>query len=256
MTKIVMRCVAVVFLLSVATRGFSAETIRLASGEWSPYQSEHLPYYGLASRIVTDAFALAGIEVHYGYFPWPRAYEQALTGKWDGTFLWFDTPERRKHFYISDPVLDITYVFFHLKTYSFDWNTVDDLQGITIGGTLTYDYGDAFTRAEKAGTIRVERTSTDEKNFKKLLKGRIHIFPNDLEAGLAILRKHFTPEQVSVFTSHPRPVRAAPHHVLFSKKITRNAQMVERFNKGLRQLKARGNVAQYRAESRRGASPK
>ena len=203
---------------------------------------------------MTEAFALAGIQVHYGYFPWARSYEQAKTGKWDGTFLWFDTPERRKHFYISDPVLDITYVFFHLQTYAFAWETVDDLHGIKIGGTLTYNYGEAFTRAEKAGTISVERTSTDEKNFKKLLKGRIHIFPNDLEAGLEILRKLFTPEQVALFTYHPRPVKAAPHHVLFSKKITRNKQLVERFNRGLQQLQARGHVVQYRAESRQGAS--
>ncbi len=145
--------VLAVLCLGISTTAFSEETIRLASGEWSPYQSENLKHYGVASRIVTQAFSLSGIRVEYSYFPWKRSYKYAETGTWDGTFLWFDTPERRKSFYVSDPIVDIQYVFFHLKSYSFDWKSIDDLRGIEIGGTLEYNYGEAFQGAEKEGRI-------------------------------------------------------------------------------------------------------
>ena len=245
-----------IFFCSIALSTWAAEPIRLASGEWSPYQSQHLKHFGVASRIVSEAFALAGIQVEYGYFPWARSLENAESGKWDGTFLWFDTPERRKLFYISDPVVDIQYVFFHLKDYPFDWQTVDDLKGIFIGGTLKYDYGETFQSAEQAGTIKVERAPSDELNFKKLLEGRIQIVPNDLDAGFDIIRQHFTPEETKLFAYHPQPVKLAPHHLLLSKKIKRNQQMMAHFNRGLAQLKASGKMKQFLAESRRGAYKK
>ncbi len=156
-----------IFLNSICL--FAGETIRLASGEWKPYQSQYLEYNGVASRIVTEVFAIAGIEVEYGYFPWARSLENTRSGEWDGTFLWFDTAERRKDFYISEPILDINYVFFHHKSYSFDWKTINDLQGIFIGGTLKYDYGKEFQSAEKDGLINVERAPSDELNFRKVI---------------------------------------------------------------------------------------
>jgi len=252
MMKIVKILLVVLFVCSSVTSGSAEETIRLASGEWPPYQSEELKYAGVASRIVTEAFALEGIKVEFGYFPWKRSYKLAETGQWDGTFLWFDTPERREIFYISDPVMDIQYVFFHLKSYSFDWNTIDDLKGIEIGATAEYDMGKEFQSAEKAGEIKVQRVPTDEQNFKKLLLGRIQIFPCDSEAGYAMIQKNLTPDQIELFTHHPKPVKADPHNLLLSKKVERNKRMIELFNKGLKQLKESGKFDQYIAESRRG----
>lgn len=250
MKKIAQFVVIAVMVISASTSALAEETVRLASGEWPPYISQHLEHQGTVTRIVTEAFALGGIKVQYGYFPWSRSYEFAKTGVWDGTLVWFDTPERRKLFYISDPVIDIQYVFFHLKDYQFDWDTMDDLSGIKIGATLEYNYGEDFNIAEKNGKIQVDRAASDLQNFKKLLRGRIHVFPKELETGYAMLRKHFTPEQAKLFTHHIKPVRADPHHVLLSKKIERNKEILKIFNLGLKQLKMSGKVTTYLTQSR------
>lgn len=239
-------------VLISSTETFAKEKIRIASGEWLPYQSEKLKYHGVASRIVTEAFALSGIQVEYGYFPWARSLNYAKLGKWDGTFLWFDTTERRNFFYISEPVVNIQYVFFHLKNYAFDWKTIDNLKDIYIGATIGYKYGEKFENAEKMGKIYVDRIKSDNLNFRKLLKGNIHIFPCDLNAGYEIIQKNFTPKQIERFTYHPRPIKAAPHHLLLSKKIKRNNRLLLLFNQGLKQLKDSGKVEQYFEESRRG----
>jgi polar amino acid transport system substrate-binding protein len=86
------------YLLSIVTTSFAAETLLLTNGEWPPYLSKNLKYYGSASRIVTEAFALEGINVEYKFFPWKRAYKNAELGIWDGSVVWFDTPELRKFF--------------------------------------------------------------------------------------------------------------------------------------------------------------
>jgi len=168
--RILKMFLAILILFGISATGNAEETIRLASGEWPPYQSENLRHCGVASRIVTEAFALGGVRVEYGYFPWNRSLNIAKRGKWDGTFLWFDTPERRKDFHISDSVVDIQYVFFHLKSYPFEWSTIEDLKGIRIGGTLGYDYGESFQNAEKKKEIRVRRSNKDKlilKNYSK-----------------------------------------------------------------------------------------
>ena len=64
---------------------FAKETIRLTNGEWLPYMSANLKYNGVASRIVTEAFALEGIEVVYSFFPWKRAYALVSNGDFDGS---------------------------------------------------------------------------------------------------------------------------------------------------------------------------
>jgi polar amino acid transport system substrate-binding protein len=138
----------------------TSKTIRLTNGEWQPYLSEDAPHHGFASHIVTEAFALVGVEVEYGFFPWKRSFKLAKEGTWDGSVVWVDSDERREYFLYSDPVVPSKMAFFHLKGSDFDWNSYEDLKGIRIGGTLEYAYGKEFDAAEKAGIIRTNRAPT------------------------------------------------------------------------------------------------
>ena len=219
--------------------------VRLASGEWPPYQSRELPHSGFVSRIVVEAFALEGIQVVLGYFPWKRSLHLAESGQWDGTFIWFDTPERRKAFHVSDPVVDITYVFFHAKSYALAWQKIEDLAGLRVGGTLGYDYGASFQQAEENETIRVVRKPSDAENFERLIKGQIHVFPCDLESGYAMLRARLGDAGSTRFTHHPRPLKAAPHHLLLSRRVEGNEQRMALFNEGLRRLRTSGRYDQF-----------
>lgn len=228
------------------------DTVRLTNGEWPPYLSEHFVHFGLASRIVSEAFALEGITVEYGFFPWARSLKQAEDGDWDGSVVWRASDERAQKFYISDEVVPDKVVFFHLKNTPFDWSTVESLQGIRIGATLSYGYGSAFDAAEAARQIQVERAPNDEINLRKLLGGRFQVFPVNVDVGYYMLRLHFKDEDAALFTHHPRPLTEAPLRLLLSKKVEGNEQLMKLFNRGLKRLRDSGKVGQYTAESRRG----
>lgn len=238
--------------LTAAPTALPANHVRLTNGEFPPYLGAGLPHYGVASRIVSEAFALKGITVEYGFFPWARALSLAQEGAWDGSVVWHKTPEREVHFYFSDSVIDNNDVFFHLKSYAFEWQALEDLAALRIGGTIDYNYGAAFMEAEQAGQITVERTSSDEQNFKKLLAGRIDIFPLDLEVGLSLLRTNFTPEEAAQITHHPLPVQTSPFSLMLSKKIERNVELMTLFNAGLQELKDSGRLQQIIDEARQG----
>lgn len=241
-----------IFCLFVSSNSMAMDMIRITSAEWPPYQSEHLKHYGVASHIITQAFALEDIQVTYGFFPEMRSLLVARNGKWDATFLWVKTKEREPYFYFSDVIVENDNVFFHLKSVAFDWNTMDDLSDILIGATIGFSYGKAFDTAEKSGKIHVERVPSDEMNFAKLLKNRIQIFPQTKDVGYAMLQKNFSPEEAAQITHHPRPIVTEKLLLLFSKKVSANKERLILFNRGLKKLRDSGRYDQYIQESQRG----
>ncbi len=250
---------ALSFVCSAGALAQTQNTIRLTNGEWQPLMSKDAPHHGIASHIVTEAFALVEVEVEYGFFPWKRSFKLAKDGKWDGSAVWWDNEERRKLFYFTDPVAPTKTVFFHLKTTPFDWTTYEDLRDVRIGVTLQYSYSDEFDAAEAAGIIRTDRVPTDETNLKKLLKGRIDIFPGELMVTYAQIRDTFTAEEVTLFTHHSGPIVEQPLHLVLSKKVPGMERMRDRFNEGLRMLKESGRWDQILADGLAGkydAKPK
>ena len=233
------------FILWGQSFGFAGETVRLANGEWAPYYSQNLKHYGIGSRIVSEAFALEGIKVEYGFFPWKRAFNIARNGEWDGVVGFETNSEREPHFYASDDLWVAPWVFFHLKTYPFGWETMDDLKGIKIGGTLEYMYTPEFLDAERSGMLDVEREPTDQMGFKKLLAGRIALFPQIVAIGYYQLQEMFDPGTVKLFTHHPKPFGAHTEQLLLTKKHERSKHLVQIFNRGLQHLKDSGQYEQF-----------
>ena len=106
---------AFVLLVLLLGSAQAAEQVRLTNGEWPPYLGETLPHHGVASRIVAEAFALQGIDVQWEFHPWARSLKMAEQGVRDGSAVWFHSPERERHFHISEPVVESGYYLFHRK---------------------------------------------------------------------------------------------------------------------------------------------
>lgn len=125
-------------LAGLTTISHAEEVVKLTNGEWPPFTSKDLKHYGVYSHIVSEAFALEGVTVEYGFFPWARGYNYVKEGNWDGSVTWAPTPDKEKDVWFSDQVFLHTKVFFHLKSFPFDWNTIEDLKGLQIGTTREY----------------------------------------------------------------------------------------------------------------------
>ena len=232
-------------IMSVPRSILAEEVFRITTWEWVPMISKDLENYGPLCLAVKEAFALEGVKVEYGFFPWKRAMEYVIQGEWDGTIIWTPTPERKRLMDYSDPVFVETMNFFHLKSYPFEWKTYDDLKGIRIGATLGYNYGEEFKNAEKSGKINVDWSSGDEINFKKIVGKRIDIFPVELIAGYSFVEKYLKPDDISLITHHPKHLKKDTYHLLFSKEIERNRQMIKLFNRGLNRLRKSGKLQEY-----------
>ena len=218
-----------------------AETIRITSGEWEPFLSKHIYKYGLDSHIVTEAFKLEGINVEWGFFPWQRSYANAKnSNSWDASCCWWPDDDTKNEFLVSDTITETSFVFYHLKSYPFHWDSLKDLKDIKIGGTSEYHYGNEFMSAIEAKVLNVEYTSKDEFNYKKLLAGRIDIFPNDPAVGNAQIRNSLSPEEANLITYSRKKFGESTLHLIMSKNKRRNKYFLDKFNAGLKKLKASG----------------
>lgn len=224
------------------------KAVRLTSGEWPPYLSRNMEYYGVVSRIVTEAFATQGIKVEYGFFPWQRSMALAREGDWDGSVVWIHTPEREKYFYYSDPVIKVNYVFWHLKSKPFQWDSIETLQDVTIGATWSYFYEEMFLAMEKTGRVKVEWVSEDILNFEKLLNNRIDIYPQDVYVGQYMIKHYFKPYERELLTYNPKPFKSDDLCLIMSRGNEKNKIAIQLFNTGLHQLKQSGRIEEYMRE--------
>ncbi|MBF0366584.1 MAG: transporter substrate-binding domain-containing protein [Oligoflexia bacterium] len=231
-----------VAIVSAADR----QVINLTNGEWPPLLSEKAPNYGALSEIVTRAFALENIDVHYGFYPWIRGLDLARTGEWDGTLAWSITDDRARDFYISkEPIYTTVSVFFHRKSLTVNEESLSELKKYRIGLSRGYHYGGGLDEMAANKQLNIEYAKDDLLNFKKLLAGRVDLVPIEVKVGLAIIKQHLTEKEQAQIVYATSPVIANSIYLLLSKKVSRNKQLMERFDRGLKQLIDNGEYQEY-----------
>ncbi len=228
-----------------ATGPANPSILHMAIGEWPPYTGKNLPHFGCDAWVVTEAFAQEGITVTYDFFPWARALDLSRNGDWDGTMEWDNSPALRADFFVSQDFLSAQeWVFFSHVDRPFSWRTPDDLSGKVVGLTSGYTYSSVFENLRRKGNIHFEEASSDQANFRKLLMGRIDVFPIERNVGLVLLNQNFTPEERNKITYDPHPIKDFHPHVFLSRANPANEDRIERFNRGFQQLKDSGRYAE------------
>jgi polar amino acid transport system substrate-binding protein len=195
---------------------------------------------GVVSHLVREAFAEVDIDIAFGFYPWSRGYELAKNNLWDGAAAWACLESRQQDFYFSDPLLPINYVFFHRKGVDFDWQSVDDLTGLTVAVTEDYSYYGVLESAIERDAITAYISPTDEQNFRMLAEGRVDLFPMDAMVGAYMLSRELTHERFNNISFHPRSLRTDHLHLMLSRKNPANRERMIAFNEGLARLRQSG----------------
>jgi polar amino acid transport system substrate-binding protein len=213
-----LRIITLLFIALInCSTALANETIRLTIGEYLPYTSEKNVKAKVLKKIVVEAFKLEEITVSYSYFPWKRSYRSVENGDFDGIFPWNKFAERERLFHIHQlPILEDEYVYFHLKSTPFDWNTIEDLRKYKVGVTIGYKQEESFS---KLG-IKVDSAPSEESNYRKMLKDRIDVCPTAEEVGYATINYMFPLEVAKLFTHHPKVIEMNDYFILFSKKTS------------------------------------
>ena len=216
------------------------ETIRITTGHWPPYLDEDRPDGGFLARIIREAFATEDIKAEFTFFPWSRALALVKTRNFQASAVWSCTKERRRDFLYSAPILPYQYVFYHRQKMAFDWDSLSDLEGMAVGLTQDYSYGQTLSAAMNSGLVNADVTTSDLANFRKLLLGRIDLFPMDPVVGEAMIGEQLGPEARARLEFHPKALRSALYHLPFSRDDPEAGRLRRAFDRGLAKLRESG----------------
>lgn len=218
--------------------------LQFSAGEWPPYLGANLPGQGIAAQLIRDIFADAGYQVSFHFLPWPRAYRETLYGQYAATAIWMYAPERAIDFYYSAAVLEEEFVLFQLKAQPIQFDKLEDLAGVELGGGFGYSYGAAFDAAIAKGLLKMSRVSQTIQNFQRLQKGRIQAFPEEKQVGYHILRSQL-PQSQHLFSHADTVILRNQSFVLFPKQSPDSQLLLQIFQQGLLQFQNSGRYQRY-----------
>lgn len=234
---------ALFFLVAIAAGACARarEEVVIANGEWPPYQSRTLPDYGLASKIVTEAFAQRGVAVRYVFIPWQRAVREAREGRIDGLMVWSDNPDEHADFRFSDPIFDSRPTIFFRRGKERRWSQPSELAPLTLGAVRGYDYCQDFVKAERDHLIRVDRAATEEAAFSMLAANRVDAVIADQRVARYLMST--LPDPAAIVADRS-PICSNPLGLVLSNRAPDGAGLMDRFNAGLAELRRSGRLDQ------------
>lgn len=182
--------------------------------------------------------------------PWSRAYKSALDGE-GGIVGISKTAEREALFDYSESLYTDNVMIVVLAGKAFDFKTIADLNGKTLGIGRRGSYGDAFDNAHKAGLFRLEEDSGPDSRLRKLLAGRMDgaLFNGGTAGFQQVLQQdRELYAQRDKFEVLPVPLKSDPNYLAFAKGM-RQQELLAEVNKILRQALANGDLARITGAS-------
>ncbi|MCF8111864.1 MAG: transporter substrate-binding domain-containing protein [Desulfobacteraceae bacterium] len=223
-----------------------ALTITISTGNYAPWTGKNLEDGGPYLRVVREVFNRAGYVVEFKFYPWKRALIMSKEGKVDASAYWATSEQRKEDFYQSEPLAWDRVVFFHRKEKPLkDWEDFKDLREYRIGVTRGYTYTDEFWKQAGQGVLNFDKANNDLSNFRKLIRGRIDLFPCEKIRGYTLLDKHFTEEAAARVSHCQKPLAITSCHLIFPKAVEGSSELLKKFNEQLKALKEEGDYDSY-----------
>ncbi|EQC43900.1 ABC transporter, substrate-binding protein, family 3 [Bacteriovorax sp. Seq25_V] len=214
----------------------------ILSGDWEPYTGVNLKNHGIANNIVSHVMNQVNEKVEFHFVPWTRTLNLVLSNrKYIASSAWAYSEEKAKLYAYSDPFINNPENLFYIKDRDkvLEWNELSDLKKVkaSFGGTRSYLHSKVLGEAG----VNLDIANSDLLNFKKLLAGRINYFPCNPTVGLEIIKKYF-PEEQDRFAYIKKPIMNISLGLVVDKKNPEGLKFIEKFNKGLKIIKANGEL--------------
>lgn len=189
---------AMLFCIAIA----SAEpptTIPMATGEWPPFVSAHLPDQGSFVAALRGALRKHGMELDLTFTSWPLAEQLVATGKVFAAFPYVQNPARAAKFDFSLPVMATRSVVFYRGADGnrlSHYRTPADLAHVKVAVLHGYWYEDLL----KQNNADMIYTADESSAFRVLLMGRADAVIQDENVGRYLLERDYA-EQMSHIAS-------------------------------------------------------
>lgn len=233
--------------LSAPLQAADDGTRHLTTGDnFPPYTGADLPKGGLATAIVTETFAKAGIRVELDYKPWKRGYEEAKRTTYLGTFPYVKSPDRLEDFHYSDPIFTFERTLFERK-HPVDSQWPGRMTGNRVCIPIGYEVPKTIEDMVIDGRLTHINPSSMKACFKQLFHNRTDYVLSDRILGLSIATRFFGTGLQHLQAVAPA-VTEQTAHLIVSKRHPDGAQTLAAFNAALQALRKDGTIDRLIAE--------
>ncbi|WP_125933301.1 substrate-binding periplasmic protein [Kiloniella majae] len=236
--------VALVFKGMTLSRAI-AEELRLTTGEYPPFTSQHIPGGGVVSQLVELVFSRMGYKTAVDYLPWKRGYVLSKRGKYIATYPYLLTDEREVDFLFSAPIIEWENKIYVRGDSGVEYNSTLDLFGLRE--CLPHHYGSLPVLDElySAGQIKRVRTPYIRSCWLMVLNGRADFFVEDVFVA-DIFRREVLAERMNEVVELEKTISTDYGHVIFTREFDKSEELVLRFNKALSELSENGEIAKVK----------
>ena len=177
-----LRSLLTVLCLTCLSLSAHGEKLRIVTDPWAPYAYEQNGKgLGIDYEVTATVFARLGVDIEWQFLPWKRCLAMLDEGEADGVLDIFRTPEHEaKLLFPDEPLSEVEFVLFQATATPHDISRLADLQGLTVGTSAGYDYGEVFMQASQ---FKRESAASQEANFGKLIRNRVDLIITDRRVG-------------------------------------------------------------------------
>ena len=219
------------FILSLllSALNVSATELQVATSEWIPYVGKELPNQGLATDIVTRALKRAGYKPSVTIQAWNRTLEGADIGVYDLIAAAWYSKAREKSFLFSKPFIYNEIKLLKHVDSKFQFNSIADLNGHTIGVLDGYAYGEKFDGAQ--GISRIPGVHVLQ-NITRVINREIELTLDD-ERVLEYEIRHNISLNKDRLVFLSKPVSKNGLHIAVSRLNPKHKEIVAAFDKAI-----------------------
>ena len=236
-----------ILLFLCCNLGAASEPIRLMTEEFQPFQ-----YYegdrltGISVEIVTALQAKVGSTDSMVVYPWSRGLRLLERTKNSALFSTLRTAGREQKYKWVGPLAELSMVFFKKAGSPIQLSSVEDAKKLAkVGVTKNVGAHEVLVGLGFTNLDLLE-SGADETNIKKLVRGRIDVWPSSYLAGLHSAKKMGLQGKIEAITK----VNIMSGHLYLAFNKNTDDSIINSWQAGLDELRGHGVVdaiiAKYR----------
>lgn len=214
-----------------------ANLLSSVSSEYPPFYSPDIAGNGLVYHLTEAAFRHAGYPLSHHFYPFARAKVIIKRGLADVLVgVWY-RESREAWIAFSDPLLSVNILLYKRVGSQINYKSIEDLRQYHIGVGRGYANPIEFQDAQ----LQTEAVSTDIVNLRKLLAGRIDLVLISEDVANYLITKGGD-EFKGKFEPIGEPLSVEQFHLGVSRKLANYQQILDNFNRSLREMHRSGEV--------------
>ena len=229
---------ALALMLALAHPAQADSHLRMATLEYPPYSSQHLPNGGSIVELTRRAFAVRGHSVQIDFLPWARVRAELGNRNYQGALALWPEEIKEEQLIASRPLFYSELGVFIRNDYPLQFSALQELTGKTLGAVRGYGYPQHVFESG----LTLEYSVDDISNLRKLKAKRFDMVLLERIVGNHLIAhdEHLR----GTLSWHGNVLERIPLLVGFIPGAAGEPDWAEIFEQGLRDLHGSGEYMQ------------